>query len=99
MIPPVPPIGGVSSVAGAGLSPKPVSGAGNFGELISNFVENTNKDQQASGQAIDDLVSGKTDNMQDVVMAVANAEMSFQFFMEIRNKVIDAWTELMRMQF
>ncbi len=75
--------------------------AGNqgFGKLVESLVQQTNQAQLGSDQAVEDLVTGKTDNVQQVVMAVANAEMSFQLFMEIRNKLIDSYNELMRMQF
>jgi flagellar hook-basal body complex protein FliE len=73
--------------------------AGGFSALVEDFVQSTNQSQINSDQAIDDLVKGKTDNVQQVVMAVANAEMSFQLFMEIRNKLVDSYNELMRMQF
>lgn len=72
---------------------------GDFGKLVGSFVKDTNQAQLSSDQAIDDLVRGKTDNVQQVVMAVANAEMSFKMFMEIRNKLIDSYNDLMRMQF
>ena len=77
---------------------KSSSGDG-FSKLVTGFIDETNKAQIGSDQAINDLVTGKTDNVQQVVMAVANAEMSFQMFMEIRNKLIDSYNELMRMQF
>jgi len=67
--------------------------------VFESFLESTNLDQQTSDQAIKDLVEGKTDSVQEVVMAVAKAEMSFQLFMEIRNSLIDSYNELMRMQF
>ncbi len=70
-----------------------------FGNLIESFVQNTNQAQVTSDQSIQNLIEGKTDNVQQVVMAVANAEMSFQLFMEVRNKLIDSYNELMRMQF
>ncbi|MFK7765618.1 MAG: flagellar hook-basal body complex protein FliE [Mariniblastus sp.] len=75
------------------------SGVGGFAELVDGFVKQTNETQIKSDDAIADLLSGKTDNVQHVVMSVANAEMSFQLFMEIRNKLIDSYNELMRMQF
>ena len=75
------------------------SGGDGFSKLVTGFIDETNKAQVGSDQAINDLVAGKTDNVQQVVMAVANAEMSFQMFMEIRNKLIDSYNELMRMQF
>lgn len=70
-----------------------------FGKLVDSLVKQTNQAQLSSDQAIEDLVAGKTDNVQQVVMAVANAEMSFQLFMELRNKLIESYNELMRMQF
>ena len=72
---------------------------GSFADLVEGFVQQTNDQQEASNIAVDDLISGKTDNVREVVMAVANAEMSFQFFMEVRNKLVDSYKELMNMQF
>ncbi len=74
-------------------------GGSGFAKLVENFVAKTNETQVSSDKAIDDLVHGRTDNVEQVVLAVANAELSFQMFMEIRNKLIDSYNELMRMQF
>ena len=100
------PIGAVPQVTStghaAGRQPSPLSKTGDdggVGKLFSNFIEQTNETQVESDRAINDLVLGKTDNVQQVIMAVANAEMSFQLFMEIRNKLIESYNELMRMQF
>lgn len=101
---PVPPASSISSLGklanttGA-LKPDAQPGSAGFSELIDHFVKSTNESQIASDQSIQDLVTGKEDNVQNVVMAVANAEMSFQLFMEIRNKLVDSYNELMRMQF
>ena len=73
--------------------------SGSFADLVNGFVQQTNDHQVNSATAIDDLIAGKTDNVREVVMAVANAEMSFQFFMEVRNKLVDSYKELMNMQF
>lgn len=67
--------------------------------VFKGFLNQTNADQLNSEQAIRDLVENKTDNVQQVVMEVAKAEMSFQMFMEIRNRLIESYNELMRMQF
>ncbi len=96
------PAAGISGISAAPATRPPgatASPAGSFGDVVNQFFQATNSDQQASETAIRDLMQGKTDNIQDVVMTVSNAEMSFQFFMEVRNRVIDAWNELMRMQF
>ena len=67
--------------------------------LFEQLIAKTNQDQQVSDQAIEDLVTGKNDDVQQVVMQVVKSEMSFQLFMEIRNQLIESYNELMRMQF
>jgi len=75
------------------------NGSGGFADLVSHFVEQTNTDQVTADSAIQDFATGKNDNVQQVVLAMTNADMSFQLFMEIRNHLIDSYNELMRMQF
>lgn len=70
-----------------------------FGDLVQKFIQQTNAQQAISDAAIDSFVTGKSDNIQQVVLAIAEAEMSFQFFMEVRNKVIESYNELLRLQF
>lgn len=101
----IPSIQNISEVAGGMSRAGGVNKAGGqdapggFSKLMNEFVKQTNDSQVASDQSIDQLVKGETDNIQQVVLAVANAEMSFQLFMEIRNKLIESYNELMRMQF
>ena len=95
----LPALGNLPGVSGSARAGNASSSEGGFSKLVENFVQQTNEAQVTSDQSIQDLVQGKTDNVQQVVLAVANAEMSFQLFMEIRNKLIDSYNELMRMQF
>jgi flagellar hook-basal body complex protein FliE len=67
--------------------------------MVSQFVGQTNQQQVVADESVKQLVTGQTDDVQQVVMAVAQADLSFQLFMEIRNKLIDNYNELMRMQF
>jgi flagellar hook-basal body complex protein FliE len=82
-----------------GTSKDGAVGKSSFGDLVNNFIEQTNNAQLNSDASIKDFAAGKTDNVQQVVMAMANADMSFQLFMELRNKLIDSYNELIRMQF
>lgn len=58
-----------------------------------------NQDQHSAQNAINDVVSGKTNDVQAVVMQTVKAEMSFQMFMEVRNQMMESYNELLRMQF
>jgi flagellar hook-basal body complex protein FliE len=95
----LPPIGNNPVVATTPLnSPSAKVGksdGGAFEKLLTQAVQ----DQKASDTAVSDLVAGKNDNVQQVVMQVVKSEMSFQMFMEVRNQLIESYNELMRMQF
>ncbi len=86
----------VGSIGGNGSAANVSSGIGNS---FSEFIRSTNQQQTQADQAVQGFVEGKTDNVQQVVLAMAQAEMSFQLFMEVRNKLTDTYNELMRMQF
>lgn len=75
---------------------KPETGDRN---LFLDLMAQANEDQVRSDAAIDSLVSGENQDVQQVVMQVVKAEMSFQVFMEVRNKIVESYNELMRMQF
>lgn len=85
----------VGQPGSAGVSKTSESPNNPFSQLLSQ----ANADQHSSDQAIRELASGESDNVQQVVMQVVKAEMSFQLFMEVRNQLIESYNELMRMQF
>jgi len=78
------------------------SGAGeskaDFASTLRQCVDQAETDQQASARAVQDLLSGKTEDVVPVVAAVAKADMSFKLLMGVRNKVIEAYRQTMNMQ-
>jgi flagellar hook-basal body complex protein FliE len=89
---PFAPVGGVEK-------PELVSQpSGDFGKLINKYVESVDADQQSSNDAIKDLLSGKTQDINTVVAEVAKADMSFKLLVGVRNKVIEAYKQTMQMQ-
>lgn len=90
----------IASLTQAGLGLNQTAKPSGSDNLFHKLVQATNQDQHTADSAIRDFIEGKEGtNIQQVVMAVSEAEMSFQFFMELRNQVIDSYSELMRMQF
>ncbi len=94
----LPPIAttGSPNVAIPTSSQKPDTGDRN---LFLDLMARANDDQIRSDEAIQSLVSGENQDVQQVVMEVVKAEMSFQIFMEVRNQIVESYNELMRMQF
>jgi len=73
-------------------------GGAGFGNLIDNLLGKVNGQQTAADQAVRDLALGQTDNLHGVMLAVANADLSFRLFLEIRNRLTDALQQVMQMQ-
>ncbi len=73
--------------------------ADSFAKTIANVIRDVNLDQQQADTALQDLATGKIDNVHDVVLAVAKADLSFRFLLEVRNRLTEAYQELSRMQF
>ena len=96
------PIGpeGLQPMAGAGasLSPGETAQGPDFKEMLSGYLDQVNKLQLQADRAVVDLASGKTDNLPQLVAAVSEADLSFRLMMGIRDKLVEAYKEIMRMQ-
>jgi flagellar hook-basal body complex protein FliE len=71
---------------------------GTFGDVVTNALARTNDTQIRADDAFRDLAMGRTDNIHDVVLSVAKADMSFRMMLEVRNRIMDAYQEIMRLQ-
>jgi flagellar hook-basal body complex protein FliE len=71
---------------------------GDFSSTIRGLLEKANQPHLMADQALQQMASGETDNVHEVVMSVIKADMSFRFVLELRNRLTEAYQELMRMQ-
>jgi flagellar hook-basal body complex protein FliE len=69
----------------------------NFAEAVENYISKTDDLQQSSDMSIQDLLSGKSEDIASVVSAVAKADMSFKLLVGVRNKLIQAYKQTMNM--
>lgn len=72
--------------------------ANKFGELIADGVANLNDSVLKAESAMVDLVSGEADNLHQVMIELEKSKTEFQFALQVRNKILDAYKEVMRMQ-
>ncbi|MGI6622948.1 MAG: flagellar hook-basal body complex protein FliE [Clostridiaceae bacterium] len=70
----------------------------NFKDLLMDALNNVNTLEQESARMTEDFIAGRTDNIHSVLIASEKASISLQFIMEVRNKVLEAYQEIMRMQ-
>lgn len=74
--------------------PKEIS----FRESVRNFVHDVDGMQKDAGEKVQDFIAGEISDVHDVMIAVEKASTSFQLLMELRNKFLDAYQEIKRMQ-
>ncbi len=68
-------------------------------KVIEGFLSTAKAHEGAADQAVRDLAMGQTDNLHSVLLECAKADLSFRMVLEIRNRLTDAFQEIMRMQF
>jgi flagellar hook-basal body complex protein FliE len=73
------------------------TGAG-FGDLLKNAVESVNRMQHEAAQLEDAVAKGEQVNIHQAVIAGEKAGLSFKLLTQVRNKLVDAYEEIMRMQ-
>lgn len=78
-------------------SPKSAPGSG-FQSVLADAVGRVDQFQQNSAASIDKFLSGEDEEVHKVALATQQAELTFDLFLQVRNKVISAYQEVMRMQ-
>jgi flagellar hook-basal body complex protein FliE len=82
----------------AGPVEGPAAAAEAFGQLLSSAVGSIDKLQKTADTNVTKLASGQPVDLHDVTISLEQANLSFQLGMQVRNKLIEAYQEVMRMQ-
>lgn len=69
-----------------------------FERILSEFVQQVNEKQEIANSTVNDLLSGKDVSLHRAVIAMEEANIAFSLMVEVRNKLVEAYQELMRMQ-
>lgn len=69
-----------------------------FSEILKDSVDQTNTYQAQADTAIKELVAGRNKNIHETMLTIERADTSLKLMMQVRNKIIDAYREIMRMQ-
>ena len=85
------------NISRAGGQDSSTSGAG-FDKTLKGCIDQVNTDQQTSANAVQELLTGKNQDIMPVVAAAAKADMSFKLLIGVRNKVIEAYKQTLNMQ-
>jgi flagellar hook-basal body complex protein FliE len=101
-------INGIGSIGATGLSsPIPSGGAKTTGvssvtegftQIFGDALSKVNDLQNQTDVAIGKLATGESKGLHEVMISMEKSSISFQFLTQVRNKALDAYHEIMRMQ-
>jgi flagellar hook-basal body complex protein FliE len=100
-------VSGAMNLAGVG-SPLPVppqltapasgSQGASFNDTLSNAINEVESSRSSANQSVGQFLSGGGDDLHSTILATQRADLEFQMFMQVRNKVVSAYQEVMKMQ-
>jgi flagellar hook-basal body complex protein FliE len=85
------------------LKPRETGGAAagegaNFGDFLKNLADEANASQQTADHKIEEVAAGRNKDLHGAMLAMEKADINFRLLAQVRNKVIEAYREIMRMQ-
>jgi flagellar hook-basal body complex protein FliE len=83
-----------SDKAGAGHAP-----GASFSQFVKEAVSEVDKLKKEADKEVFDLATGKSQDIHNTMIAVEKAGVAFELMAQVRNKVLTAYEEVMRMQF
>jgi flagellar hook-basal body complex protein FliE len=70
---------------------------GNFGDVFNNLLKDMNTSIQDGGASVKNMVSGNVNDVHEVMIAMEKASVSLNLAVELRNRILDSYREIMRM--
>lgn len=92
------PLQGVEALRGQALVSGGKTAKGtSFEDFLSNIIQDLDKTQKQADDSIRKLASGQPTSIQDVVLKLEEADLTFRLMKEVRDKLIAAYKEVMAM--
>jgi flagellar hook-basal body complex protein FliE len=87
--------GSSSGTESLGKNQKP---GNEFSEMLESAFDRVNQEISTSGEMIKNMASGEDVDIADTMIAINKADISFRMMLQVRNKALSAYEEIMRMQ-
>jgi flagellar hook-basal body complex protein FliE len=95
----------VSAISGINIADaiRPVTGAGGasgsiFQDVLTSAIQKVESSSNEAAASVERFLGGEGEDLHTTVLAAERAEMSFDLFQQVRNKVVNAYQEIMKMQ-
>jgi len=88
-----------AQATGKAAESTPAPGAPDFADILKGSIDKVNQTQQQADQMAEKLAAGDTSqNLHEVMIALQTASVSFQEMVQVRNKLVTAYQDVMNMQ-
>jgi len=94
---PISSLGPLSPLPVTPLSPSSKSDGG-FGSILTDAMQKVGEMNNDATKSVENFLSGEGDDLHKTIMATQRADMGMELFLQVRNKVVSAYQEVMRMQ-
>jgi flagellar hook-basal body complex protein FliE len=88
----------LSVVTGNGASDKTPASTDAFRSILADSIQQVQNTGDFASKTVEQFLSGDNQDLHTVAIASQRAELTFEFFLQARNKVVSAYQEVMRMQ-
>jgi flagellar hook-basal body complex protein FliE len=82
----------------APAAPGSSEGAKSFGQILSDSIQSVNAAQKESDTKMNELAVGKNQNIPEIMISAEKADIQLRLMVQVRNKIIEAYQEIMKMQ-
>ena len=79
---------------GAAKAGAPAAGGASFADALHKSIDEVSRLQQDASKAVEDVATGKTDDVNHVMTAVEKSDLAFKTLLAIRAKLMDAYEEI-----
>ncbi len=91
-------LGGIQMPADLAQAGGVAPAGSSFSSMLGQFVSEVNQQQLAATQTVNAVQSGQNIPLNHAMIAMEEANVSFQLMVEVRNRLLDSYQEIMRMQ-
>jgi flagellar hook-basal body complex protein FliE len=85
---------GIATPGAAGAKPAGAGSGASFADTLKNSIQEVSKLQQDASKAVEDLATGKTEDVTGVMTAMEKSDLAFKTLLAIRAKLMDAYEEI-----
>jgi len=87
-----------SSITSQPAADKTADNGAGFGDVLQDALQQVSDLQAQAGDDVQKVLTGEITDVHSAMIAVQKADISFQMMMQVRNKIVSAYQEIMRMQ-